>query len=43
METVDDRGYTTRIDIGLIGTIMYEVVTGDKCEVDLYKDNAPTD
>ncbi|KAL4893429.1 kinase-like domain-containing protein [Aspergillus ambiguus] len=43
METADDNGYTIQIDIGLLGKVMYEIVTGDKCEVDLYKDNAPTD
>lgn len=43
METVDDNGFTTQIDIGLLGTVMYEVVTGNKCEIDLFKDNSPTD
>ncbi|RJE23996.1 STYKc [Aspergillus sclerotialis] len=43
MEDVDDNGYTTQIDIGFLGAVMYEVVTGTKCEVDLFKDNAPTD
>ncbi|KAE8146643.1 kinase-like domain-containing protein [Aspergillus avenaceus] len=43
METVDDNGYTTRIDIGLLGSVMYEVATGNKCEIDLFKDNLPTD
>lgn len=43
METADENGFTTRIDIGLLGTVFYEVVTGNKCEVDLFKDNAPTD
>jgi serine/threonine protein kinase len=43
METVDENGFTTRIDIGLLGTVFYEVVTGKKCEVDLFKDNSPTD
>ena len=43
MEVVDDNGYTTRIDIGLLGKVMYEVVTGNKCEIDLYKDNSSTD
>lgn len=43
MENADDNGYTTQIDIGLLGAIMYEIVTGDKCEIDLYKDNSPTD
>ncbi|GIK06156.1 hypothetical protein Aspvir_001799 [Aspergillus viridinutans] len=43
MQAVDDNGYTTKIDIGLLGAVMYEVVTGNKCEVDLFKDNSPTD
>lgn len=43
MEAADENGFTTRIDIGLLGTVIYEVVTGNKCEVDLFKDNAPTD
>lgn len=43
LETADDNGYTTQIDIGLLGTVIYEVVTGEKCEVDLFKNNHPTD
>ncbi|KAL5335638.1 kinase-like domain-containing protein [Aspergillus crustosus] len=43
MEAVDDNGFTTRIDTGLLGTVMYEVITGTKCEIDLFKDNSPTD
>ncbi|KAE8155494.1 kinase-like protein [Aspergillus tamarii] len=43
MEAVDDNGYTTRIDIGLLGAVIYEVVTGHRCEIDLFKDNSPTD
>lgn len=43
METVDDNGFTTQIDIGLLGAVMYEVVTGNKCEIDLFKENSPTD
>ncbi|KAF7128791.1 hypothetical protein CNMCM5793_003700 [Aspergillus hiratsukae] len=43
MEAVDDNGYTAQIDIGLLGAVMYEVVTGNKCEIDLFKDNSPTD
>ncbi|OOQ87669.1 putative Serine/threonine-protein kinase HT1 [Penicillium brasilianum] len=43
MDGVDDNGFTTRIDIGLLGAVMHEVVTGNKCEVDLFKDNSPTD
>ncbi|CAG8367993.1 unnamed protein product [Penicillium salamii] len=43
METVDDNGYTTLIDLGFLGAVIYEVVTGEKCEIDLFKDNLPTD
>lgn len=43
MEVVDDNGYTARIDVGLLGAVMYEVITGTKCEIDLFKDNSPTD
>ncbi|BDD62129.1 hypothetical protein MAP00_007119 [Monascus purpureus] len=43
METVDDNGFTTQIDVGLLGAVMYEVMTGKKCEIDLFKDNSPTD
>lgn len=43
MELVDDNGYSTRIDIGLLGAVMYEIVTGNKCAIDLYKNNSPTD
>ncbi|KAJ6019849.1 hypothetical protein N7499_003038 [Penicillium canescens] len=43
MQSVDDNGYTTQVDIGLLGAVMYEIVTGNKCEIDLYKDNSPTD
>jgi serine/threonine protein kinase len=43
IEAVDDNGYTAQIDIGLLGAVMYEVVTGNKCEIDLFKDNSPTD
>ncbi|GES63736.1 kinase-like protein [Aspergillus terreus] len=43
METVDDNGFTTQIDIGLLGAVMYEVVTGTRCKVDLFKDNSPSD
>ena len=43
MQSVDDNGYTTQVDIGLLGAVMYEIVTGNKCEIDLYRDNSPTD
>ena len=43
IDTADDNGYSPRIDIGQLGAVMYEVVTGNKCEIDLFKDNSPTD
>ncbi|CDM37333.1 Tyrosine-protein kinase, ephrin receptor [Penicillium roqueforti FM164] len=43
MDSVDDNGYTARIDIGFLGAVIYEVVTGEKCEIDLFKDNLPSD
>ncbi|KAB8211537.1 hypothetical protein BDV34DRAFT_219493 [Aspergillus parasiticus] len=43
VEPVDDNGYTIQIDIGLLGTVMYEVVTGNRCEIDLFKNSDPTD
>jgi serine/threonine protein kinase len=43
MKAVNDHGFNTQIDIGLLGTVMYEIVTGEKLRVDLFKDNSPTD
>lgn len=43
MDTADDNGYTTRIDIGQLGAVMYEDITGHKCDIDLFKDNLPSD
>ena len=43
MLSVDDHGYNTQIDIGLLGAVIYEVVTGTKCEIDLFQGNDPTD
>lgn len=43
METIDDNGFTTQIDIGLLGTVMYEIVTGNKYQIDLFRNNSPTD
>ena len=43
METADDGGYTVSVDIGLLGIVMYEIVTGTRCGIDLYKDNDPRD
>lgn len=30
-------------DIGQLGAVICEVVTGVKCDIDLFKDNLPTD
>lgn len=43
MKTVDDRRFNAQIDVGLLGAVIYEVVTGNKCEIDLFKDNSPFD
>jgi serine/threonine protein kinase len=43
MASADDHGFSSRIDIGLLGAVMYEVVTGVKCGIDLFHDNLPTD
>ncbi|KAL4811680.1 kinase-like domain-containing protein [Aspergillus spinulosporus] len=43
MEDVDDNGFTTRMDVGLLAAVMYEIITGTTCEVDLFKNNSPTD
>jgi hypothetical protein len=43
MATVDDNGYTIRIALGFLRAVNYEVVTGEKCEIDLFEDNLPTD
>lgn len=38
MNLVDDHGYNVQIDIGLLGTVMYEIVTGEKLQIDLFKE-----
>ncbi|KAL2852034.1 kinase-like domain-containing protein [Aspergillus pseudoustus] len=43
MEAVDDNGYTIQVDIGFLGAVMYEVATGERCKIDLFKDNASGD
>ena len=43
VDTVDDNGYSTRIDVGQLCAVIYEVVNGVKCDVDLFKNNLPTD
>ncbi len=41
MQTVDDSGYSIFTDIGQLGAVMYEVVTGKACKFDLFKDQPP--
>lgn len=41
MQDVDDHGYSIHIDIGDLGTTMYEVITGKICKIDLFKDQPP--
>ncbi|KAI9923378.1 hypothetical protein MW887_009928 [Aspergillus wentii] len=43
MEAVDDNGFSIQTDIGQLGAVMYEVVTGSKCDFDLFKNNPPYD
>lgn len=44
METIDDNGFSIQTDIGQLGAVIYEVVTGgQQCQFDLFKDNPPDD
>ncbi|PLB37104.1 uncharacterized protein BDW47DRAFT_118206 [Aspergillus candidus] len=43
MEKVDDNGFSIQTDIGQLGAVMYEVITRQKSEIDLFRDNAPDD
>ncbi|KAJ6182625.1 hypothetical protein N7485_001267 [Penicillium canescens] len=36
MDTVNDCGYTVKIDVALLGAVFYEIATGNRCDVDLY-------
>ncbi|OJD14941.1 NEK protein kinase [Emergomyces pasteurianus Ep9510] len=38
MERVDDHGYSIYTDIGQLGAVIYEVITGQRCEFDLFRD-----
>ncbi|KXL49035.1 hypothetical protein M433DRAFT_477584 [Acidomyces richmondensis BFW] len=38
MQTADDSGYSIYTDIGQLGSVMFEVITGTPCKFDLYKD-----
>jgi hypothetical protein len=37
VRTTDDAGYSIYTDIGQLGAVMYEAVTGQPCEFDLFK------
>lgn len=39
IETADDDGYSVRTDIGLLGSVFYEVATGQPCNFDLFESN----
>ncbi|KAJ5715224.1 uncharacterized protein N7483_012405 [Penicillium malachiteum] len=43
MKTVDDCGFNTQIDIGLLGTVMYEIVTGETIQVELFAEQSLAD
>ena len=38
MQATEDNGYSIYTDIGQFGAVMYEVITGQKCDFDLFKD-----
>ncbi|EGC44025.1 conserved hypothetical protein [Histoplasma capsulatum var. duboisii H88] len=38
MERADDHGYSIYTDIGQLGAVIYEVITGQHCEFDLFRD-----
>ncbi|OJD18832.1 hypothetical protein AJ78_01164 [Emergomyces pasteurianus Ep9510] len=37
MERVDDHGYSIYTDIGQLGAVIYEIITGQHCRFDLFK------
>ncbi|EXJ82420.1 serine/threonine protein kinase [Capronia epimyces CBS 606.96] len=39
--TADDHGFSIYTDMGQLGAVMYEVVTGERCDFDLFKDQPP--
>jgi serine/threonine protein kinase len=41
MRTVDDAGYSIFTDMGQLGAVMYEVITGQAGEFDLFKNQPP--
>ncbi|KAJ0425967.1 kinase-like protein [Aspergillus carlsbadensis] len=40
METDDDNGYSIQTDIGQLGRVFYEVITGADCEFNLHENDA---
>ncbi|GAQ45404.1 serine/threonine-protein kinase HT1 [Aspergillus tubingensis] len=43
METADDDGFSIQTDIGQLGAVMYEVITRQKCDFDLFQEGVPLD
>lgn len=41
MELADINGYTIYTDIGQLGAVIYNIVTGRRCRFDLFKDQSP--
>ncbi|PGH12836.1 hypothetical protein AJ79_04060 [Helicocarpus griseus UAMH5409] len=41
MRTADDAGYPIYTDIGQLGAVMYEIVTGVQCRFDLFEGLSP--
>ncbi|KAL4878179.1 kinase-like domain-containing protein [Aspergillus karnatakaensis] len=39
MELADDDGYRVGTDLGQVGAVMYEVITGQRCEFDLFAES----
>jgi serine/threonine protein kinase len=39
METADDNGYSIQTDIGQLGKVIYEVVSGEHCEFELHEND----
>ncbi|EHY60522.1 hypothetical protein HRR83_000278 [Exophiala dermatitidis] len=41
MRQIDDNGYSIYTDMGQLAAVMYEIITGEKCDFDLFKDQPP--
>lgn len=39
MDLADDDGFSVQTDIGQLGAVMYEVITGEKCSFNLFEDD----